>query len=438
MREKIAVSCQQYSDMHQIVKSGFRKERVPLYGPCVGLLMGRNVEMTTKKLQKYWSFLLEHNKGLYSTVRGASKVGVTAMLCGAQNPKQRAEEMTEAQEVLKKYFPNSQILPLSAMVLADAVAPELYDAVAKRANALHHDLVITRPICTGEEDVIFCILLASKGMRKEIFHERMEQYVELLKGTFKVNAGLQNLALVLMLSPGKREEKCKKTVELFNCLKDRGVKYPVTRELACLGALASYPEPVAQIAEDLMDADAFLAKRKEYGFFGCDKKARFLHACMIADTAYRREKEDREADVREAEAVRLAEEKMAAMVKEAEEKVETIAEKVEELVENLAEKAEEKLEALVEKILPDEDDDDLDILNSELNDDFLDDIVVAEEEEELEEIKKEEEEIEIEDNNYHPPVGDLLCAIVIEQVAVGQAVKNRAGTVSAYANARDK
>ena len=86
---------------------------------------------------------------------------------------------------------------------------------------------------------------------------------------------------------GEPENKCQKTMELFQKLKEAGHKYGTSYELPTLGVLAMADGNQDEIAAEMAEIDQWLSEQKGFGFFSSiSAKQRLMYAGMIAQQDY--------------------------------------------------------------------------------------------------------------------------------------------------------
>ena len=110
----------------------------------------------------------------------------------------------------------------------------------------------------------------------------MERIYKLLKKKFASANAVQALSHVLALGDGRSEEKCEKTLSLFDTLKENKLRYGTNYELATLGVLAMLPATESNIVSNMLAVNEFLMSQKGYStFFGFSKQTRLMHAALI-------------------------------------------------------------------------------------------------------------------------------------------------------------
>ena len=111
------------------------------------------------------------------------------------------------------------------------------------------------PFLTSGEDSSFCALSALSDRSDDDLISDMEACFKLLKPEFFSGNAVQSLAHVLSLCEGTPEEKCRRTLELFNNLKAAGRKYGTEYELPTLGIFAMTDVDSGQIVQEMLEID---------------------------------------------------------------------------------------------------------------------------------------------------------------------------------------
>lgn len=92
---------------------------------------------------------------------------------------------------------------------------------------------------------------------------------------------MQALSNVLALCDGTPEEKCKKTIRLYDKFKEKKYKYGTGYELPTLGVHAISSESVGEIVSEAIEIDTWLSKQNGLGVWGVPKK-RLMYAAVLA------------------------------------------------------------------------------------------------------------------------------------------------------------
>ncbi len=113
--------------------------------------------------------------------------------------------------------------------------------------------------------------------------EDSEQCYRSLKPNFFSSNAVQSLSHVLALCNGDSDSKCRKTMDLFEKLKNAGHKYGTDYELPTLGILAVSGGDLDGIIQEISEIDDWLSQQKGFGFFSSiTRKQRLMHAGIIA------------------------------------------------------------------------------------------------------------------------------------------------------------
>ena len=172
------------------------------------------------------------------------------------------------------------------MVIADVAEPQNFNDISARTKTIYKLMKQEHPFLTSSEDSVFAALLALSKLKDEEIVRETEACYQLLKGEFYSGNAMQSLSHVLALGEGTAEEKCRRVMDLYRGLKNRGYSYGKSYELATLGVLALPPVEMTSLINDIIDADDFLSNQKGYGFFGLGKRQRLMHAGMLVSSDY--------------------------------------------------------------------------------------------------------------------------------------------------------
>ena len=188
--------------------------------------------------------------------------------------------------LLKETFLSSCYLPVAAVAIAQLAQEREFESIAGRTRALYKQMKAEHPMLTSGEDSAFAALLSLSRKTDEQLISAMEKCYEILKPGFFSGNAVQSLSHVLALGEGREEEKCSKTLALYDRLKERGCKYGTSYELPTLGVLALSDGEVSEIVRDMAEVDGYLAGQKGFGAFGIGKRQRLMYAGMLVQGEY--------------------------------------------------------------------------------------------------------------------------------------------------------
>lgn len=291
MNSGVQTKCENFIRNKEIIKSTMGWENTYVYPICAAIFTEKDQRADADRLRQCRD-LIKSQTGVFSSFRGTVKLPAISMLAVDSNPQYKLQNAIKVYNMLKGHFFSSDYLVLAAMVIADLAESERYGQIADRTRILYDRMKAEHPFLTSREDSVFAALLALSPLSDDQLIQDMERCYELLKGQFFSGNSIQSLSHVLALGEGTAEEKCRKTMTLFQILKNKGYKYGTNYELATLGVLALLPEEPEVLAEKMIEVDRFLSHQKGFGFWGVGSKQRLMYAGILvsgdyADTANR-------------------------------------------------------------------------------------------------------------------------------------------------------
>lgn len=297
MTENMRKNCEQLIRNRDQIKNVFPWDGGLIHLACAGIYVMKDKNFDEGVLEQSKG-LLKEKLGIFSNFRGTARSPIAAMLAVSGNPERTLDNGITVYELLKKEFWSSTYLPLAAMVIAQMVEPSDYGKVAGRTRKIYERMKAEHPFLTSSEDSAFCAMSALSDRSDDALIIDMEACYKLLKPEFFSGNAVQSLSHVLSLCEGTPEEKCRRTLELFNNLKAAGRKYGTEYELPTLGIFAMADVASGQIVQEMLEIDEWLSEQKGFGMLGSiNKKQRLMYAGMLA------QKEHVRADVVQTAAV---------------------------------------------------------------------------------------------------------------------------------------
>lgn len=263
------------------VHAAFRLENDYIYPVCAHIYLAAHKSVDRARLDECKA-LVKSTTGPFSSFRGNIKLPLLCMLASGEDPEARWARTQRCYALLKETFSGSEYLALAALLLADSVGEAELPALAARGRGLYQRMKKEHPLLTGQEDSVFALLLAQSARTDDELIEDMEKCYALLNERFPATDGLQTASHVLALSEEDPVDKAFRVISLFNTIENSGGKYGKDYQLPILAALSLDGRFAEDVAKDILEMDALLAKQKGYkGVFGMDRRTRTMHAAML-------------------------------------------------------------------------------------------------------------------------------------------------------------
>ncbi len=283
MRDSLERICEQFLQARDIIKKSLPMESGYMYPLCALAFVGAETVPSEDVIKKN-NELIKHNTGAFSGFRACARPVIISLLSVGEQDRDAEgtfKNILGAYFALKECFWDQGHLPFAAAIMAQIALPSDFESACTRVSQLYELMKKDHAVITSRDDIPFCVLLAEAELSCERIEAHAEECYRLLKPEFTSHNSVQALSHVLTLFEGEASEKCRRTLELFNTLKSRGLKYGKVIELSTLGALATLPDQ-HKMVDDIAEVDAYLADQDGYGgIFGFGKQQRLMHAGMI-------------------------------------------------------------------------------------------------------------------------------------------------------------
>lgn len=280
MRESLETLCSMLSQNRKIIKSVFPLENSYIYPVCAEIFTEKRQKAQEEKLNDCRRILKE-NTGVFSNFRGITKAVMISMMAVDSNPEEKLRRSLSVYALLKEYFFTSQYLPVASMAISSMAPESRYEKLSARTRKIYEAMRSEHPFLTNSQDCIYAALLALSPRTDEKIIEETEKCYDILRGKFFSSNAVQSLSHILAFLDGTAEEKCSRTLELYDRLKLNGCRYGTNFELPTLGVAAMLPGEIKDIAKDIAEANEFLSRKKGFGFFSIGAKQRLMYAGMI-------------------------------------------------------------------------------------------------------------------------------------------------------------
>ena len=286
MNERTLARCKNLIKNKETMKSAFAWEDGLTHLACAGIFINKE-QTANEEMLLQCKDILKRNTGIFSNFKSTAKPMIVAMLAANENPQLLMERGLKVYDLLKEEFMSSVYLPIAAIIIAQYADEARYAELAQRTRRIYKQMRADHPFLTSGEDSTFCALMALLDKPDEVLLGDAEECYKILKNNFFSSNAVQSLSHVLAMCDGEPENKCQKTMELFQKLKEAGHKYGTSYELPTLGVLAMADGNQDEIAAEMAEIDQWLSEQKGFGFFSSiSAKQRLMYAGMIAQQDY--------------------------------------------------------------------------------------------------------------------------------------------------------
>lgn len=285
MKASLQKLCEEFIANRDTVKSAFKWEMDYIYPVCANLFCAKGQPADPERL-KACRKVIEANTGVFSNFRGNVKPVLASMLALGEDPEGQLEQAKAYYDLLKQEFWGSSFLALVSFLLTDLAEPRQVEENTARGKSIYRRMKKEHPFLTGSEDSVFAVLMAFSDRSEDQLISDMEACYTALKERFSIGDQLQTVSHVLTLAGGAPREQALRLMELFDALRNAGIKYGKSHELATLAALSLTDTPISTLVEEIGEVDAFLKEQKGYGVLGIGKQQRAMNAAMIVSDQY--------------------------------------------------------------------------------------------------------------------------------------------------------
>ena len=285
MDQKLQKMCEDFIAYRDEVKKAFKLELDTVMPICADIFLSHHQRPDEARLRACKEYIKDH-AGVFNNFRGSMFAPAAALLACSPDPAKKMEQASMYYKLLKEYFPPSDQLVLSALLLTDMAAAGTAREKAERGRAIYELMKEKHRVLTGSEDSVFAVLMAFSDKSDEEMIGESEACFEALKGMGPKDY-LQMVAEILAMSDRPAAEKCARFKELFESIRAAGMKYGRNYELTVLAALSVSDIGIPRLVSDIAGVSDWLKAQKGYkGFFGADQRMRLMHAAMLVNTYY--------------------------------------------------------------------------------------------------------------------------------------------------------
>ncbi|MBR5109645.1 MAG: DUF4003 domain-containing protein [Clostridia bacterium] len=286
MKAELQALCDRYVSNRQAVHDTFKWDSDYIHPVCANLFCVQGKAADPEQL-KACKKIIEGQTGIFSNFRGNIRPALASMLALSEHPEERMSQALDYYQMLKQEFWGSEYLALVSFLLTGLADRNQVEEKAARGKVIYKRMQKEHPFLTSSEDSVFAVLMAFSDKTDDALIADMEACYQALKARFSIGNEVQTVSHILALSDGVPEEKAGRVIDLYNALREAGVKYGRYYELSTLAALSVTGESIPGLVEDIQQVYEFLKGQKGYGgLFGLDSRTRAMHAALLVSDLY--------------------------------------------------------------------------------------------------------------------------------------------------------
>jgi hypothetical protein len=272
--------CELFVKNRDIMKENFKWENSMMFPLCASIYTERGLEMNPDKM-KLCKEIIKSNTGIFSSFKGIPFMALVTLLSLEDNPESKFTEVLKIYDILRNEFHSSPYLPLSAFVISYISENDKYVMVTQKSKDIYMKMKNEHPFLTSSEDCGYAVLTALSNIQPDEAINEMEKCYDILKGNFFSANAVQSLSHILTLGEESSIDKCNKTINIFNQLKERNCKFGSGVELSVLGLLAITAEDIDATIDEIVEVNEYLSSIKGFGTFGIGKTQRIMYSAIL-------------------------------------------------------------------------------------------------------------------------------------------------------------
>lgn len=288
METRLQEKCDLFIKNREAINRKFPFEKSLMKAAAALIFTGVGKEADVERLGECRK-LLAKRKGAFSTFRAVVELPLLTRMALSEDPEQCLEDVIAVNKKLQKgkIFDNAYII-LAAILICDQGKSNRVDAVIEKYKELFKRMDKKHPFITSDEDLSYAALMALSDRDTDLILKDMEECYRYLKKTCKLGASsnaLQGLSELFAMTDGNHQEKCERIAALYKLLKEKKAEVSDGTEFTSFGPLAETDAAVEALAEEIIEADAYLEENKVFSS-SSDKKTRLMIAAIIVSQSY--------------------------------------------------------------------------------------------------------------------------------------------------------
>ncbi len=287
MRDVVKTKLDSFVENKNIVSSGFKFQNDALSVASSLVFTNAGIKPDVEKM-KECRMILQSKTSVLSGFQGLIELALITKMSMQDNPQQYIDDVFHVFKMIR----SSKITDyyeeiMAAMNVVEAgrmydvtVVVEKYKEIMKRMKKEH-------PFITSNKDSTYVMMLALSEKDVDSIATEMEESYSYMKENFKAGANAtQQISEVFTLYDTDVKTKCDKSIEIYNLLKNQGVKYGKIYEFASLAILANVSLDTNMLVEEIAEASNYLKDNNGFGNWGLGQSERHMFAAVAVAGIY--------------------------------------------------------------------------------------------------------------------------------------------------------
>ena len=232
--------------------------------------------------------ILQGKTGLLSGFQGMVELILISKMSLQANPENYIDDVLEVYNQLK----SNKIVDYYEEIMASMTLVESGRFTERESVIAKYKEIIKRmkkehPILTDHEDFSFVMLLALIEKDVDTIIVEIEECFDYMRKNFPAGQNaIQGISEVFTLYDTDVKTKCDKAIEIYNLLKERGVKYGRNHEFASLAILTNIDADTNVLIDEIAEASEYLKQKKGFGDWAIGSSERLMFAAMATAGTY--------------------------------------------------------------------------------------------------------------------------------------------------------
>lgn len=262
---------------NSIIMKKYWLKNIRLQVLCSFILSCADMDVNPELLDECREVLSNHF-GCLSGARDNLELPLMASMAVSGAPERYAVKFKKTYECISE----GSLLPgefemLAALILMDVPDAELQEK-ADRMKSIYKKMGKNHPLLTDSADKSSAAILTLSEKNEDMLLDDMEACFGILKEKFRLQGGkVQTMSALLATMDGTAADKCAKTVELCEKLKERKMNLSMSTALPIVAGLAAIDKPADEIAQGIGEIAEALKGKPGFGGLGLGAEGRIIY-----------------------------------------------------------------------------------------------------------------------------------------------------------------
>lgn len=280
MNEELNRVCEKFVDSRAMLSNCFKWSSVTDQCCRSSFMLKQDTYISEQRITEMRDFI-KKNEGVFSSLRSHIEITLCVKMALSNNYVEYYDILKAImQEIKTNWLFSTTYKIVVAMIIMENKEPKDYRRYVDKTSMIYQQMKKDHSWLTSDYDMVFAALLAVSDINVNNILLEMDEAFRILKEQFRSSQN-QELSHILALNLNSPGEKTNRFIEIYNLLKENGIKVSKSYHLEILAVLSLLDMDDMDIIDQINQATLYLSSYPKFRGWNMFNDERILYAIML-------------------------------------------------------------------------------------------------------------------------------------------------------------